>query len=113
MSLVRGRCVRIRDRRQGEGVESLDPATWSTNDGARSELSEQHVYPLQRHPDQAGKIVLRGFYRGTARMACQKGSETRECRQRPHPRRIAPAQPLMGAVETRETSPEERRPPGC
>src|SRR3546814_10726386 len=46
-------------------------------------------------------------------MACQKGSETRECRQRPHPRRIAHAQPMMGAVEQRETSPEERRQLGC
>src|SRR3546814_2450713 len=46
-------------------------------------------------------------------MACQKGSETRECRQRPHPRRIAHAQPMMGAVEQRETSPEELRPLGC
>src|SRR3546814_18066488 len=46
-------------------------------------------------------------------MACQKGSETRACRQRPHPRRIAHAQPMMGAVEQRKTSPEERRPLGC
>src|SRR3546814_7501186 len=53
-----GRLVRIRDRSQGDGVENLDPAILSLNDAARSELAEQHVYPLPRHPDQDRKSVV-------------------------------------------------------